>query len=129
MSKPFTLTIVNGNSGRLKLADAVEVPKADNTSTFEDRLRARSALIATYAGVLGCKVSQADLADALARRLTADASEQDEAQIITALLRRNGLTAEMVRSTSLEGQAFPALVYMTSGQLLLVMGREQDDCL
>ncbi len=127
MSKPFTLTIVNGNSGRLKLTDAVDVPKADNTSTFEDRLRARGALIATYAGVLGSKISQADLADALARRLTPDASEQDEAQIITTLLRRNGLTAEIVRSTSLDDQAFPALVYMTSGQLLLVMGRERDD--
>ena len=41
MSKPFTLTIVNGNSGRLKPAEFIEVPKADNTSTFADRLRAR----------------------------------------------------------------------------------------
>ena len=127
MSKPFTLTIVNGNSGRLKPAEVAEVPKADNTSTFEDRLRARAALIATYAGVLGSEISQGDLADALARRLTPDASEQDEAQVITTLLRRNGLTAEMVRSKSLDDQKFPALVYMTSGQLLLVMGREHED--
>ncbi len=127
MSKPFTLTIVNGNSGRLKPAEVIEVPKADNTSTFADRLRARGALISTYASVLGSEISQGDLADALARRLTPDASEQDEAQVITTLLRRNGLTAEMVRSKSLDDQKFPALVYMTSGQLLLVMGRERED--
>ena len=127
MSKPFTLTIVNGNSGRLKSSEVIEVPKADNTSTFADRLRTRGALISTYASVLGSEISQGDLADALARRLTPDACEQDEAQVITTLLRRNGLTAEMVRSKSLDDQKFPALVYMTSGQLLLVMGRERED--
>jgi ATP-binding cassette subfamily C protein LapB len=127
MSKPFTLTIVNGNSARLQLDDTVETPKADNTSSFEDRLRARGALIATYASVLGVDVSQSDLADALARRLTPEASEQDEAQIIATLLRRNGLSAELLRSKNLDEQSFPALVYMTSGQLLLVMGRDRDD--
>ena len=35
-------------------------------------------------------------------------------------------TAEMLRSASLHAQEFPALVYMTSGQLLLVMGRDGD---
>ena len=127
MSKPFTLTIVNGNSARLQLGDTVETPKADNTSSFEDRLRARGALIATYASVLGIEISQTDLADALARRLKPEASEQDEAQIITTLLRRNGLSAELLRSKTLDEQSFPALVYMTSGQLLLVMGRDRDD--
>ncbi len=127
MSKPFTLTIVNGNSARLQLDDAVETPKADNTSSFEDRLRARGALIATYASVLGIEISQTDLADALARRLKPEASEQDEAQIITTLLRRNGLSAELLRSKTLDEQSFPALVYMTSGQLLLVMARDRDD--
>ncbi|MEH6737986.1 MAG: ATP-binding cassette domain-containing protein [Sulfitobacter sp.] len=127
MSKPSTLTIVNGNSARLQLDDTVEVPKADNTSSFEDRLRARGALIATYASVLGIEVSQSDLADALARRLTPEASEQDEAQVIATLLRRNGLSAELLRSKTLDEQSFPALVYMTSGQLLLVMGRDRDD--
>ena len=127
MSKPFTLTIVNGNSGRLKPSPVEETPVADNTSTFEDRLRARGALIATYGSVLGVEISQADLADALARRLTPDANEQEEAQIIATLLRRNGLSAELQRSKSLDDQAFPALVYMTSGQLLLVMGRDRDD--
>ncbi len=127
MSKPFTLTIVNGNSARLKQDDTIETPKAHNTSSFEDRLRARGALIATYASVLGVEISQSDLSDALARRLKPEASEQDEAQIIATLLRRNGLSAELVRSDSLDEQTFPALVYMTSGQLLLVMGRDRDD--
>jgi ATP-binding cassette subfamily C protein LapB len=127
MSKPFTLTIVNGNAGRLKVDEVPQAPKASNSSTFEDKLRARARLIATYAGVLGADVSTADLSEALARRLRPGASEQDEAQIITTLLRRSGLSAEMLRSATLDHQAFPALVYMTSGQLLLVMGRDRDD--
>ena len=127
MSKPFTLTIVNGNSGRLKPTEVKENLKADNSSTFEDRLRARGGLIATYASVLGTEISQADLADALTRRLLPGTSEQDEAQVIATLLRRHGLTVELVRSKKLEEQTFPALIYMTSGQLLLVMGRVRAD--
>jgi ATP-binding cassette subfamily C protein LapB len=127
MSKPFTLTIVNGNSGRLQASETEEAPKVEVTTSFEDRLRTRGALIATYGSVLGADISQADLADALARRLKPDATEQDEAQIIATLLRRNGLHAEMQRSDTLKDQEFPALVYMTSGQLLLVMGRDRDD--
>ena len=101
MSKPFTLTIVNGNAGRLKPVEVTETPKATNTSTYEDKLRARGALVATYASVLGANVSQPDLTEALMRRLKEGATEQDEAQVITTLLRRNGLTAEMLRSASL----------------------------
>ena len=33
----------------------------------------------------------------------------------------------MVRSKTLDTPKFPALVYMTSGQLLLVMGRSRDE--
>jgi ATP-binding cassette subfamily C protein LapB len=127
MSKPFTLTIVNGNAGRLKPVEVTEPPKPINSSTYADKLRARGGLVATYASVLGASVSQPDLTEALMRRLKEGASEQDEAQVITTLLRRNGLTAELTRSASLDTQEFPALVYMTSGQLLLVMGRAHDE--
>jgi len=127
MSKPFTLTIVNGNAGRLKASKTLEQPAAGNTSSFEDRLRARASLIATYGSVLGAEISQADLTDALTRRLTPDSAEQDEAQAIATLLRSNGLDAKLIRAKSLKTQKFPALVYMTSGQLLLVMGRDRDD--
>ncbi|MEH6646051.1 ATP-binding cassette domain-containing protein [Sulfitobacter sp.] len=127
MSKPFTLTIVNGNAGRLKPVEVKEPPKADNTSTFEDRMRARGGLIATYASVLGSEASHADLTEGLSRRLNSDSAEQDEAQVIATLLRGNGLAVELQRSKSLDDQGYPALVYMTSGQLLLVMGRDRDD--
>lgn len=127
MSKPFTLTIVNGNAARLKPVEQAEMPKPSNTSTFEDRLRARGALISTYASVLGAQISQADLSEALIRRLTPTTNSVEEAQVIATLLRRNGLSAELLSSASLDEQAFPALVYMTSGQLLLVMGREGAD--
>jgi ATP-binding cassette subfamily C protein LapB len=127
MSTPFTLTVLNGNAGRLRPADVPQAPQADTPPTFEDRQRARGALIATYASVLGSEVSQADLADGLLRRLSPGASERDEAQAIATLLRSQGLTVAMQHSTSLDAQVFPALVYMTSGQLLLVMARDRDD--
>jgi ATP-binding cassette subfamily C protein LapB len=127
MSKPFTLTIVNGNAARLQPDEIQQAPRADNTSTFQDKLRARGALISTYASVLGTEISQADLAEGLAQRLVPGGSERDEAQVIATLLRRNGLMAQMLHSKSLDAQVFPALVYMTSGQLLLVMGRDGDD--
>lgn len=127
MSKPFTLTIVNGNAARLQAVEAVEVPKPSNTSTFEDRLRGRGALISTYASVLGAQVSQADLSEALIRRLAPETNSVEEAQVIATLLRRNGLSAELLSAATLDAQAFPALVYMTSGQLLLVMAREGTD--
>ncbi|MEP2919341.1 ATP-binding cassette domain-containing protein [Sulfitobacter sp.] len=127
MSKPFTLTIVNGNAARLRAVDGADTPKPSNSSTFEDRLRARGALISTYASVLGAEVSQADLSEALIRRLTPETNSREEAQVIATLLRRNGLSAELQNAASLDDQAYPALVYMTSGQLLLVMGRENGD--
>ena len=43
MSKPFTLTIVNGNSGRLQASETEEAPKAEVTTSFEDRSASREA--------------------------------------------------------------------------------------
>ncbi len=128
MSKPFTLTIMNGNAGRLQPAAEGEAIRQDQTPpTFEERMRARAALIATYAGVSGIEMSQVDIADDLIRRLTPEASEQDEARVIAALLRNHGLTVSLVSGKTPETQNFPALVYMTSGQLLLVLARDGDD--
>lgn len=90
-------------------------------------MRARAALIATFGSVTGIEMSQADLSEALARRLTPASSEQDEAKVIAGLLRTQGLSAGVTRVKALDAVGFPALVYMTSGQLLLVMGRHGSD--
>jgi DNA-binding transcriptional regulator YdaS (Cro superfamily) len=42
---------------------SVETPKANNSSTFHDRLRARGMRV--IASVLGGEISRADLADAM----------------------------------------------------------------
>ncbi|QUJ77012.1 ATP-binding cassette domain-containing protein [Sulfitobacter albidus] len=125
MSKPFTLTIVNGGKGRLEAA--TPAPATPKPASHEERLRGRAGLLATYAHVLGRDVSQSDLTEALTRRLAPDATQQDEARAFATLLRRAGLNAEMSQVDGVEHAPFPALAFMTSGQVLLVMGRDGAD--
>ena len=51
----FTLTITNGNQGRIAATNAPQ-PKADNVNRLEDRLMARAQLAATYAGLASIMV-------------------------------------------------------------------------
>lgn len=128
MTKPFTLMITNGNAGRLLPVPQVETGQNETAPPmFEDRMRARAALIATYAGVCGIEIAQSDLADGLIRRMSPDTAGRDEARVIADLLRAHGLTATLITREMPDAQAFPALVYMTSGQMLLVLAREGED--
>lgn len=61
----FTLTITNGNQGRMAAADAAR-PKAENANRPEDRLMARAKLAATYAGLLGVTTAPRDIFDIVA---------------------------------------------------------------
>ena len=51
--RAFTLTITNGNQGRLAAANAVEMAAEAKEDRFAARMRARAHLAATYAGLLG----------------------------------------------------------------------------
>jgi ATP-binding cassette subfamily C protein LapB len=122
----FTLTITNGNQGRLKAADAMP-PKAENTNRPKDRLMARATLAATYAGVLGVETTARDLFDTIAAHPTKAAQADLEADAIAKALQSVGLVTEVSRVAGLTKNLWPALAYMTSGQVLLVMGQSRDE--
>tara|TARA_R110002126_G_scaffold282706_1_gene431294 strand:+ start:24636 stop:26858 length:2223 start_codon:yes stop_codon:yes gene_type:complete len=122
----FTLTITNGNQGRLKTADAMP-PKAENTNRPKDRLMARASLAATYAGVLGVETTARDLFDTIAARPTKAAQADIEADAIAKALQSVGLLTQVSRVAGLTKNLWPALAYMTSGQVLLVMGQSRDE--
>ena len=122
----FTLTITNGNQGRLKTADAMS-PKAENTNRPKDRLMARASLAATYAGVLGVETTTRDLFETIAARPTKAAQADIEADAIAKALQSVGLLTQVSRVAGLSKNLWPALAYMTSGQVLLVMGQSRDE--
>ncbi|MBW4963136.1 ATP-binding cassette domain-containing protein [Sulfitobacter sp. CW3] len=122
----FTLTITNGNQGRLKAADAMP-PKAENTNRPKDRLMARASLAATYAGVLGVETTARDLFETIAARPTKAAQADIEADAIAKALQSVGLLTQVSRVAGLTKNLWPALAYMTSGQVLLVMGQSRDE--
>jgi ATP-binding cassette subfamily C protein LapB len=122
----FTLTITNGNQGRLKTADAMS-PKAENTNRPKDRLMARASLAATYAGVLGVETTARDLFETIAARPTKTAQADLEADAISKALQSVGLLTQVSRVAGLTKNLWPALAYMTSGQVLLVMGQSRDE--
>jgi ATP-binding cassette subfamily C protein LapB len=122
----FTLTITNGNQGRLKAADAMP-PKAENTNRPKDRLMARATLAATYAGVLGVETTARDLFDTIAAHPTKAAQADLEADAIAKALQSVGLLTQVSRVAGLTKNLWPALAYMTSGQVLLVMGQSRDE--
>lgn len=122
----FTLTISNGNQGRLKAADAAQ-PKAQNVNRPKDRLRARASLAATYAGVLGVEITARDLFETIAAQPATGAQADREADAIAKALQSAGLLTQVSRVAGLTKNLWPALAYMTSGQVLLVLGQSRGD--
>ncbi|MEO1362488.1 MAG: ABC transporter ATP-binding protein, partial [Pseudomonadota bacterium] len=97
-------------------------PKADNTNTDADRLAARVDLLAVYAGLLGVQTARTDLTDDLCGRLTTDVHEP---QTLAACLHATGLVAAAHDVAAPDPGLWPALAYMKSGQLVLVMGQDR----
>ena len=122
----FTLTITNGNQGRLKAADAAQ-PKAHNVNRPKDRLMARASLAATYAGVLGVEITARDLFETIAAHPATGAQADREADAIAKALQSVGLLTQVSRVAGLTKNLWPALAYMTSGQVLLVLGQSRGD--
>ncbi|MCX8227391.1 MAG: ATP-binding cassette domain-containing protein [Sulfitobacter sp.] len=122
----FTLTITNGNRGRLKAANAPQ-PKAENVNRLEDRLVARASLAATYAGLLGVETTARDVFETIAANSTEGAQADQEADAIAKGMQSVGLLTQVSRVDGLSKDLWPALAYMTSGQVLLVMGQSRGD--
>ena len=126
--RAFTLTITNGNQGRIAAANAAsEAPEAQNANSFEDRIHARAALTATYAGLLGVDVVARDLFEAIGAATQEGAKSRDEAAAISYGLQSLGLLSDVSQVDALSADLWPALAYMTSGQVLLVMGQSRGD--
>jgi ATP-binding cassette subfamily C protein LapB len=128
--RPFTLTITNGNKGRLAADNTAAPPAAAQTpkvSEFETRIGVRAALAATYASLLGVSAVQRDLFEAIGAATREGAAEQEEAAAIAHGLRAQGLLAQTARVDALSADLWPALAYMTSGQVLLVLGQLRGD--
>ena len=125
--RPFTLTITNGNRAQIKAAPTKETPKAAHAPQFDDRLRARADLSVAYAGILGVNTAQSDVFDALRLSTSKGASDAVEAQAIAKGLEAAGLIAQVRTIEALTGDQWPALAYMTSGQVVLVLGQARGD--
>ncbi|WP_415402282.1 ATP-binding cassette domain-containing protein [Tateyamaria sp. SN3-11] len=125
--RPFTLTITNGNRAQIKAAPTKETPKADNANLFDDRLRARADLSVAYAGILGVNTARSDVFDALRLSTSKGASDAVEAAAIAKGLEAAGLIAQVRTIEALTSDQWPALAYMTSGQVVLVLGQARGD--
>ena len=97
-------------------------PTADNTNTDADRLSARVDVLAVYAGLLGVQTAHTDLMEDLRGRLTTDPQDP---QALAACLQATGLMAATHDAATPEPDLWPALAYMKSGQVVLVMGQER----
>ena len=128
MSKqPFTLTITNGNQGRITASPKVQAPKANNTSTHADRVKARAELAVTYAGILGIEALQSDAFDAISLGTSEGASDAVEAGAIADGLKAIGCLTQVSTVQHFTADQWPALAYMTSGQVILVLGQSRGD--
>ncbi|MEO0402068.1 MAG: ATP-binding cassette domain-containing protein [Pseudomonadota bacterium] len=126
-ARPFTLTITNGNRARIKAAPTTEKPVADNANRFVDRLRTRADLSVAYASILGVSTARADVFEALRVSTTKGASDTVEAQAIATGLEAAGLIAQVRTIEALTADQWPALAYVTSGQVVLVLGQSRGD--
>ena len=120
-----TLEIRNSAAGSLRPVAVTKVPKADNRNDFNDRLRARADLAGIYARLLGQSAAQIDIYEGLQRQVAPGATAQAEALALQDGLRAAGLLAQVRTVTHPTDALWPALAYMTSGQVVLVLG--QDD--
>jgi len=126
--RAFTLTITNGNQGKIVPANtAVEAQPALNENKFEDRIQARAELAAIYAGLLGVEAAPRDLFEAIGIATQDGAKSRDEAAAISYGLQSLGLLSNVSHVDALSADLWPALAYMTLGQVVLVMGQSRGD--
>ncbi|MEM6303341.1 MAG: ATP-binding cassette domain-containing protein [Pseudomonadota bacterium] len=123
--RAFTLNIANGNQGRIVPVNADKPPEPAG-KRFERRMGTRAKLAAVYAGLLGVEAVARDLFEAIGGATRDGAGELEEATAICYGLKSIGMTADVRRVKGVKPGHWPALAYMTSGQLLLVLGQEGD---
>jgi ATP-binding cassette subfamily C protein LapB len=100
-------------------------PDRPSTPRHSNRALARAQLASVYAGLIGHDLAVADLVESLQPDPTTGALGLAD---LSAALGACGLTGRLERITSLNERHLPALVEMTSGQIVLVLSRD-DACL
>ncbi len=127
--RPFTLTIKNGDHAVISAGTGLTatIKNADNANRFEDRLRARADVSVAYAGLLGVNTAFGDVFDTLRAQTAKGASNRDEADALVASLQAAGLVAQVQTVSHLRSDQWPALAYMTSGQVVLVLGMSKGE--
>jgi len=132
-SKPLTLEIKNGNGGVLNTVPVTALPKPSNINKVDmraaqkaaalDRLEARAKLCAVYGGILGVEVARIDALETLQSATRRDMSVPQQAHAMAKALKNAGLMAQTAGSVPLGQVPWPALAFMTSGQVVMVLGR------
>ena len=127
--RPFTLTIRNGDHAVISAGTGLTatIKNADNSNRFEDRLRARADVCVVYTGLLGVTTALNDIFDALRAQTVEGASNRAEADAIVTGLRAAGMIAQVQTVSHLRTDQWPALAYMTSGQVVLVLGMSKGE--
>ncbi|MEM6371878.1 MAG: ATP-binding cassette domain-containing protein [Pseudomonadota bacterium] len=127
--RAFTLKIMNGKGAVISAGTgtAAAPKKADNANRFEDRLRARADVSVAYAGLLGVNTAHADVLETLRAQTQPNGSTAQEAAALVDGLKAAGLVAQAQKVDRLAPGQWPALAYMTSGQVVLVLGMTRGD--
>ncbi|QQA41860.1 type I secretion system permease/ATPase [Pelagovum pacificum] len=101
--------------------DGTEAAAAARPDTrYSERTQRRADLAVTYASLLGTDLVRADLLEQLALDADADAGPGD----IARALGDAGLSVRVLSKAKPAPQLWPALVQMTSGQMLLVLRQD-----
>jgi ATP-binding cassette subfamily C protein LapB len=99
-------------------------PDRPSTPRHSNRALARAQLASVYAGLIGHDLAVADLVESLQPDPTTGALGLAD---LSAALGACGLAATLERITTLNERHLPALAEMTSGQIVLVLSRD-DAC-
>lgn len=97
-----------------KTHDPLAASRGDDR--YSDKAKTRADLAATYAGLLGVDIVRSDLIEAMSA-----AGDDISPQVIAKTLSDAGLVTQVSRVRKPKPDLWPALVEMTSGQILLVL--------
>ena len=125
--RPLTLKITNGTQSTLEVAPVKETPEATNRNDFPDRMTTRAELAVIYAGLKGIEASRRDVLEGLHGETSDGDSIATEAEAIAKVMRREGLVAQVARVKRLLPSEWPALAYMSSGQVVLILSQDAGD--
>lgn len=137
--RPLSMTVSNGKRTRLTaelktatpprktltagLIQRPKTPKADNANRLASDINRCVMLAGVYAGLLGVETARQDLAEVMQARAGADATDARRADALVATFKAAGLIASAQGDVSPRPNLWPALAFMKSGQVVLVLGQ------